>query len=112
MIFCSFLCDPDNISGKNQRVFTYEEGNWCLKGRFDKAMKNNDTLVWSNKNGNYSLILGFVSYFFKLILNSTQMILVIPRRMMQQQNPPNYTLPALHQLQLTQPSLNLCQGLR
>jgi hypothetical protein len=65
-LLCPSLSSPDNISGKNQRVFIYEDGNWCLKGRYDIAMKNNDTLAWSNNNGHYSLIMSFVELFLQI----------------------------------------------
>src|SRR6266550_6642765 len=61
----SSLSGPNNFIEKNQRVFVYEDGSWCLKGRYDKAMKINDTLAWSNNKGYYSLIMGFVELFLK-----------------------------------------------
>ncbi len=64
-----FLSNSYNISGKNQRVFVYEDGNWCLKGRYNKAVKINDTLAWSNDKGQYSLALSFVELFVSFILN-------------------------------------------
>ena len=62
----SSLSGPNNFIEKNQRVFVYEDGSWCLKGRYDKAMKINDTLAWSNNKGYYSLIMGFVELFLKI----------------------------------------------
>ena len=62
----SLLCSSsksDKVAEKNQRIFVYEDGNWSLKGRYDKAIKINDTLAWSNDRGNYALVIAFVELF-------------------------------------------------
>lgn len=46
---------------KNQRVFVYEEGNWSLKGRYQIAVRNNDTVTWSKDSaGEHSLTIALV----------------------------------------------------
>ena len=53
----------DNPAEKNPRVFLYEDGNWSLKGRYEKAIKINDEVVWSNESGEYTLVLHLVEFF-------------------------------------------------
>jgi hypothetical protein len=53
----------DNPAEKNPRVFLYEDGNWSLKGRYEKAIKINNEVVWSNESGEYTLVLHLVEFF-------------------------------------------------
>jgi hypothetical protein len=39
----------------------YEEGNWSVKGRFERVIDDDETIVWTNEGGDYSLKIGFVS---------------------------------------------------
>jgi hypothetical protein len=44
--------NTDFLSVEN-RVFTFEEGLWNIRGRYEKACEDDEELVWSNDNGEY-----------------------------------------------------------
>jgi hypothetical protein len=55
------------------RLFTFEEGLWNIRGRYEKAFEENDELLWSNINGEYTthiliVSLSFSFFFFCNIL--------------------------------------------
>lgn len=42
------------------RIFTHEDGEWTIKGRFRAALGENDPIIWDVKNGEYSLSIALV----------------------------------------------------
>ncbi|KAK2459267.1 hypothetical protein APHAL10511_008716 [Amanita phalloides] len=44
------------VKKNNNRVFIYEEGNWSVKGHFDAAVEDDDSIVWERESGEYSLL--------------------------------------------------------
>lgn len=49
------------VLGNNQRIYTYEEGEWMMKGRYELAMRRNEELVWSKEDGQYTVQILIVS---------------------------------------------------
>jgi hypothetical protein len=50
-------------------VFTFEEGLWNIRGRYDIACKDDEELIWSNDDGEYVthilvVSLSLVLFFF------------------------------------------------
>jgi hypothetical protein len=50
------------------RLYTFEEGLWSIRGRYEKAFEENDELLWSNVNGEYLTHILIVSLSFFFIL--------------------------------------------
>jgi hypothetical protein len=46
----------------NYRIYVYEEGNWGIKGHFDKAVELDESIFWSRDGGDYTLTIGIVSF--------------------------------------------------
>lgn len=49
------------------RVFTFEEGLWNIRGRYEKACEENEELVWMKDDEEYVthiLIVSLSSFFF------------------------------------------------
>jgi len=53
--------------GNNQRVYTWEDGDWMMKGRYEHAMGKNEDLVWFKKNGEHIAQILIVSNFNLLL---------------------------------------------
>jgi hypothetical protein len=52
----------------NSRIYVYEEGNWSIKGQFDKAVELDESIIWSNDGGEYTLMIGMVSFLRDIYL--------------------------------------------
>jgi hypothetical protein len=39
--------------GIENRVYTFEEGLWNIRGRYEKACEEDDELLWSNVDGEF-----------------------------------------------------------
>ena len=35
----------------NQRVFVYEDDMWTIKGRYERALEDNEDAIWTYENG-------------------------------------------------------------
>lgn len=60
LIYTSF--NAENFAEPNPRFFVYEEGNWSLKGRYQLAVKVNDSVTWFLDGGEYTLSLALVEF--------------------------------------------------
>jgi hypothetical protein len=39
--------------GRNQRVYTLEDDEWMVKGRYEFAVRNNEEVIWSKVDGDH-----------------------------------------------------------
>ena len=58
------------------RVFTFEDGLWNIRGRYEKACEEDEELVWSNVDGEYVTHILIVSLFCFYL---PSLIIFIPR---------------------------------
>jgi hypothetical protein len=56
------------------RIFTYEEGEWTVKGRFTTALKENDPISWANENGELNLSVALVCAYLIFIMTLLMII--------------------------------------
>ena len=57
-LWCRFLYD---LLDFNRRVFIYEDDMWAIKGRFETALEDNESVLWTYDNGQDILRLLIVS---------------------------------------------------
>ena len=49
------------MSGNNDWVYTYEDNEWMMKGRYEHAIRQNEELIWTMDNGKYFVNIIIVS---------------------------------------------------
>ena len=57
---------------REQRIYVWEEGNWCVKGSYQTVMEDSEEVSWDLNNGKHILSVALVSivsvcYNFNLI---------------------------------------------
>ena len=58
--------------GNNQRVYTWEDDEWMVKGRYELAIRNDEEVIWSKVDGDHItqiLIVGLLNLLSEIILN-------------------------------------------
>jgi hypothetical protein len=50
------------------RVYVWEEGNWCIKGRYEDVIKDEEEeeVIWSQEEERQTLTICLVSFYFVL----------------------------------------------
>ena len=52
--------------GIKHRVYVMEEGNWCIKGKYEDVVVDEDEEVeWTMLNGEHTLIMRIVSFYLQ-----------------------------------------------
>jgi hypothetical protein len=48
------------------RIFTFEDGLWNVRGRYETALEENEELVWSNLGGEHvtHILMASISFLF------------------------------------------------
>ena len=58
--------------GNNQRVYTWEDDEWMVKGQYELAIHNDEEVIWSKVDGDHItqiLIVGLLNLLSEIILN-------------------------------------------
>jgi hypothetical protein len=69
--YLSIQVTADLLSTES-RIYTFEEGLWNIRGRYEKAFEEDDELNWSNVDGDYVthilvVSLSFCSFIFLIM---------------------------------------------
>lgn len=56
---------------KKQRIYVHDNGNWMVKGHFEKAFAKNSKINWNVKDDDYSLAILVVILYDILNVNSS-----------------------------------------
>lgn len=52
MIFVQYLYSHRYL-GNNQKVYTFEDNDWMVKGRYEFAIRNDEEVIWSKVDGDH-----------------------------------------------------------
>ena len=55
------MTSTEIMSGNNDWVYTYEDNEWMMKGRYEHAIRQNEELIWTMDNGKYFVNIIIVS---------------------------------------------------